>query len=338
MNPDIKKAAILALIIMLTVMAAWEYIWRSEGYFADIEDNESLFVNQWNRIKSLDSNGIILLGSSRIHFDINLDVWEDETGNRPLQLAGDGKSPAPFINRIIHQTQFRGTLIIGVSPGLFFAPKDSSGSWNRAMEWSDYIDKQTYAQKLNHLVDLPLQSNFAFLNPNELRLNNLLERLMIPERKDGPRPFLYFPNFGNNQLDRNKWMYERVETDTVFRNAIRHVWMLFGNENRHLEIKDSIFNYYGSLLDTFRNRGGIVLFIRCPSSGPFLEAELKAHPRAVYWDGFLEKTGSKGIHYEDYEKLNGFECPEWSHLNASDARIFTKSLVGIIKELNGEKE
>ena len=36
-------------------------------------------------------------------------------------------------------------------------------------------------------------------------------------------------------------------------------------------------------------------------------------------------------HFEDYEKLKNFDCPEWSHLSASDAAIFTTELAKIMQ-------
>jgi hypothetical protein len=45
----------------------------------------------------------------------------------------------------------------------------------------------------------------------------------------------------------------------------------------------------------------------------------------------LEATGSAGYHFQDYEVLNQFTPPEWSHLATPDARIFTRELVGLMK-------
>jgi hypothetical protein len=335
MNDNISKSAFAALILCALLLGGWELYWRADGYFPDIEDTDALYAVQFRRLHKLSDKDIVLLGASRVHFDINLNVWEDITGKRPVQLAGDGKTVAPFLAELVNETDFSGTLIIGVTPGLFFSAPDSSFGWKRSANTIKYIHKETYAQKLDHYVDLMVQPGFAFLNPNELKPHELMERWPIPERKNGPRPFLYFPNFGDNHIDRFKSMYKRVETDSAFRNAIIHVWTQFPMKNKYDHIRDTVINNYVSLVKNFKDRGGRVIFVRCPSTGAYIEAETEFWPRKNYWEVLLKKTGCKGFHFQDYDELKDFDCPEISHLSASDAKLFTARLLEIIQpELN----
>jgi hypothetical protein len=43
-------------------------------------------------------------------------------------------------------------------------------------------------------------------------------------------------------------------------------------------------------------------------------------------------TGAPGIYYSDFPDLSGFNCPEWSHLSASDSVEFSKRLVPHLRD------
>jgi hypothetical protein len=98
---------------------------------------------------------------------------------------------------------------------------------------------------------------------------------------------------------------------------------------------DSILISVKSLTDKIRARGGQVLFVRTPSSGPAKEGEGKGFPKEKYWDRLLTFTGCPGIYYSDYPAIANFVCPEWSHLKPADAVIYTKNLIKILEEEKG---
>jgi hypothetical protein len=43
----------------------------------------------------------------------------------------------------------------------------------------------------------------------------------------------------------------------------------------------------------------------------------------------VKQVGAKAYSFDDYETLK-FDCPEWSHLSASDADKFTSELIKIM--------
>jgi len=86
-------------------------------------------------------------------------------------------------------------------------------------------------------------------------------------------------------------------------------------------------------VDRIMEKGGRVIFVRLPSTGKLREMENTFTPREHFWDRILKTTKAPGIHFEDYEALRGFDCPEWSHLNRQDATEFTKRLMPVLKEL-----
>ena len=62
------------------------------------------------------------------------------------------------------------------------------------------------------------------------------------------------------------------------------------------------------------------------------ENEKIRNPRDLYWDRLIDTIGVPGYHFEDYEALNRFFTPEWSHLNTPDAKIYTKELVKLMQK------
>ena len=80
-------------------------------------------------------------------------------------------------------------------------------------------------------------------------------------------------------------------------------------------------------IEKLRRRGGKIVFVRFPVSGELKAFEDKATPRTGIWDRLLARSAAPGIYFEDFPELAGFDCPEWSHLSASDSVEFTKRLV-----------
>ena len=80
----------------------------------------------------------------------------------------------------------------------------------------------------------------------------------------------------------------------------------------------------------------VVIFIRPPSEGRYLEYENRLFPRAETWDVLLAESGAPGIHFEDYPELQGYRLPEWSHMSADEAERFTAALQPIVERVSAE--
>jgi hypothetical protein len=79
-----------------------------------------------------------------------------------------------------------------------------------------------------------------------------------------------------------------------------------------------------------RARGGNVVFVRFPASGPAYSSEARSFPRSLSWEPLLHKTGATGVNFADHPQLQGYNLPEWSHMSAADAPRFTQALAGLI--------
>lgn len=328
----LKQSLIIAFTLSVIGLGAWEIYWRTQGFYPTIDDNKELWATQRARVEKATNEDVLLMGSSRVLFDIQLDEWEKETGKRPIQLANVGSSPLPVFHDIVEKTNFKGTVLIGVTPGLFFSttfPKAQPWEWPQSRV--DYYYKRTYAQRLNHALSLPLQDNFAFLSEDEgidgLKLKELIGKIKVGERVPDPMP--PFHEFGEIAKDRNLKMKEISVTDTAYANSIKKVWMFFGKGAPPPD-KEATMAFFLKDLEKFKARGGKVILVRCPSSGGLRMGENMGLPRAEFYDDLVQKAQVKSYHFEDYEQFKNLECPEWSHLSANDAQFFTSELVKIM--------
>lgn len=330
---NLKQSLIIALTLSVISITAWELFWRSQGVYPTLDDNEALWAMQRQRVEKASSKDVLLMGSSRILFDIQLNEFQEQIGIRPIQLASVGSSPLPIFHDVVNNTKYNGTIIVGVTPGLFFSttsPKAQPWQWPQSKV--DYYKKRTYAQISNHLLSIPLQENFAFLSDDQgvdgIKLKELLSKINLGSRVQNPMP--PFHEFGEIALDRNNVMKQIAVTDTTYANSVKKVWMFFG-KNAPAPDKKSTMTFFLKDLEKFKQRGGHVVLVRCPSSGKVRFGENMGLPRKDFWDDLVKQANVKAYHFEDYEQLKHLTCPEWSHLSAEDARYFTTEIVEIMK-------
>ncbi len=338
--------AMAALGITLAATLGWEVYCRSMEYKPTLNDTTDLWASR-RVLLDKDPTRTVLIGSSRMLFDFNLDVYEKEMGERPLQLSTVGSNPAPYLEDFANHPEFKGTVIVGVVPWFYFAPggppvENAMKNINHYREWSP-------TQRIGHRLGMFLQNRLAFIQQDDLTLNQLLLSLRIPNRpgaKVGPE---LPPHFHEVDWERQGGMTDFAEKDEAIQKRIQKIWVpLFtppppppGVDEAGVRAQAEKFAKMAlekakASVDKIRAKGGKVVFLRHPSTGGLREMENKFTPRGAYWDRLLEVTGAPGIHFEDYPQLLGFDCPEWSHLTKSDAKKFTQLLMPIFKELRAE--
>jgi hypothetical protein len=338
--PISLKTVILFFLLAIISVSAWELHWRSKGYNADVGDDKYLWSANRAKVEKLGSDDVVLIGSSRVLFDIQLDEWQKELGMRPVMLAIPGSSPTPVFQDLVENSDFIGTVIFGITPPLFFTPPSPEMEmWKRPSKYVEQYHKGTYAQKFSHYASVPLQKSFAFIHKADddmytnLDLKTLINSIQLEQRIPTHPPF---PQFASVDEDRNVTMYDIVSQDTAYANTIKRVWQFYGGfappPEVLLQVAPVINGYVNDLVVKFKARGGKVIFLRCPSSDHFREAEKVSNPREHFWDALLATTNCPGYHFEDYDFLNKYVPPESSHLKTSDAKTFTTDLCRLLKK------
>ncbi|MGZ8537365.1 MAG: hypothetical protein ACXWV9_03830 [Flavisolibacter sp.] len=328
------KAGILAAVIVVCAVVSWELWLRQKGYDIAFDDDEMLWSNKRSLVYQPSNEATVFIGSSRIKFDLDIDEWRKVTGEDAVQLAMQGNSPRPILYDLADDKDFKGKLVIDITEGLFFSPSPNNLSEPEARV--EYYKKWSPSQRASFKLNKIAESNLVLLEKNFLSLNAMLKHFDIPDRP-GVFKFPDFP-FGFHRVtyDRQAKMTESFVADTVEQNKVKDIWKFFSklSKEKPLEGKplDSIIMTVKVAIDKIKARGGQVMFVRTPSSGPFWGGEQKAFPREKYWNHLLAMTNTQGVHFSDYPALANFICPEFSHLTPKDATVFTRNFIQILEE------
>jgi hypothetical protein len=326
-TPELSSGVIWSvLVIVLAAVSAWEFSMRDYGLLpADSGDGPSHWSVERRRLD--DGNvDVAIIGASRVLFNTNLDVFEEVTGFRPVQLALAGTSPQSFLADIAENTDFDGLLIVGMTEVVFYQPI-GTGLFEGAL---DYYRNESPSARLSHYLYVRLSDHLAFIEPG-YSLVDFLSRLEYPARPGTLAPYDEVWKIGSTGPDRQTRLWYRIEEQGFLNAHATHAWQsILGYLKPVLapgyapeSVAKTIETTAGHI-ETIRGRGGEVVFIRSPSTAWFREHERQTVPREKFYDPMIERTGTLGLHFEDYPAMQGLTLPEWSHLSADDARVFTR--------------
>ena len=336
---SLVKAGILTLVLVITSVVSWELYLRSKGFETTYLDDPALWAHNRDMVYEPADKSTVFIGSSRIKFDLDIDTWQNITGDHAIQLACVGSTPIPLLEDLANDKNFKGRLIVDVTEGLFFSTAPPNAK--RPVENMKYFKERTPAQRASFHINHLLESQFVFLDKEWNSLNAHLDKLEIPDRQ-GVYNFKGFPpGFGRVNFDRREYMTDKFSADTVEQNKVKAIWDGFRKMSKDPPASggklDSILTRVKLAVDKIKARGGQVLFVRTPSSGAYLMGEKMGFPREKYWDRILSVTNCPGIHFADYPAIDHFICPEFSHLSLQDGVVFTKNFIKILSEEKGWK-
>jgi hypothetical protein len=319
-----------AVVLVALLIAGWEEYWRMYGVRPSIANTFGLWAIQRRRIDAGEGDATVLIGGSRLYFDMQLPVWERLDGRRPIQLSFEGTSPLAGVEDLAADPRFTGRLVIAVEPELFFSGYELRAGAIR------YARKESPSQRIGQWLSMHfIEPYFAFDEP-DFALQTVLARQPWPKRP-GKVWFMNVRKLAETEADRNTHLWSKVETDAQYRAMARSIWRQdfqpsdddpSPEEARKTE-KEQI-ERMAKAVATLRARGVKMLFVRMPSTGEYLDYENREFPRARAWAGLLAATGAPGIYFEDYPELTGYYLPEWSHMTRAEGERFTAALYAII--------
>ncbi len=335
--PDLSlgRAWLIAVLLCLLGLVLWEWKWRAAGAEPSYQNSDSAWARQRRRIDHGEGDKTVLIGSSRVLFDVQLPVWERIMGQRPIQLSLEGTSPIFALEDLAQDPQFTGRLLVGVSPPLFFGGFDL-----RAKAVKTWKSESLSARSGQWLSMHFLEPFLAFYDEDFALVKVLKRQPWWPERA-GVVVFREVRRLSEQNEDRNTRMWKKLETDPDYNALCKDIWrQLFTpppgmTPEKGRKIADEQLDRATKAVEKLRARGVQIIFLRAPSGGEFLAAENGGFPRERTWDVLLQRTGAPGIHFEDYPSLRAFEPVEWSHLSGADAEKFTEALCAILKREHG---
>jgi transposase len=336
------RIAVVITVVVIIATAGWEFYCRSLGYGPTLNDNEDLWTMKRRMVKP---ESVVIIGDSRAWFDVDLDEFQKGLGKRPIQLAMAGSTVLPALVDLADDEHFHGTIICSVVPHLFFAPPGSP-PMDRAEKGVKRFHNQTPAQRVSQYLGMPLEEHIAFLKPDDLSLEALLNRLPIANRPGALVPPRFPPYFQTEDRERRARMWDEcAKPGSELAKQIQQIWIpLFTppappsyipKEVFFAQINEGIKKRFADVTaatEKIRSRGGKIVFVRFPNTGGLKELEDRITPREKTWDPLLKMTGAPGIYYSDFPDLSGFDCPEWSHLSADDSVEFSRRLVPHVRD------
>jgi hypothetical protein len=322
---------LLGTVALLTLLiAGWEGYWRNFGVKPSYRNSYGLWAMQRRRIDAGAGNATVLLGASRVYYDIELPVWEHLDGQRPIQLAFEGTSPLAYLEDLAADPKFIGRVLVGVAPDVFFSGYEYRGGAVR------YTRKESPSERIGQSLSMRLIEPYLAFEDPDFSLATVLERQPWTERP-GKHVFLEPRKLGYHEADRNTYLWDKVADDPEYRALWQRIWLDSFQPSpddptpaEALKIEQEQIARAARLVAQLRTRGVQVLFVRMPSNGEYLAYENRYFPRKRTWDALLTATGAPGIHFEDYPELQGYYLPEWSHMPRHEAERFTAALYGII--------
>lgn len=326
---SLARATILALVIMVTGVGIWEAAMRAGGLTTnDLGDSVDHWAVERHKIDAGDT-AIAIVGSSRILFDSDLDIWQAVTGERPIQLALAGTSPRLFIEDLADDEDFKGLVVVGVAPGLYFSQR--GGLFEAAL---DRYRAGSPSQRTGHFLQMQLEPIFAFLDPDSSLFMMIERSWILPEREGVSGPYFDVWKISWNGKDRQTSVWERLSRDAYLRQHAYEVWMQDGPPfDWDQDDIDATIEETKGYIEKIRAKGGEIVFVRAPSSHGLREREREELPRDLLWDPLIAKTGAIGIHFEDYPELSeGMVVIEWSHLEKPSAQRFSRALATILQK------
>jgi hypothetical protein len=311
----------------LVLLVAWEIEMRHLGLRAgDLDDGRGYWTAERRKIDTGPRDPVVIIGDSRILLDTDLDTWQRLTGFRPIQLALMGTNAQPVLHDLAAKEGFAGLVVIGTAEFSYFS--DDAGSFPVVL---NYIKTESPSQRAGQRIYKTLSRYFAFLDSN-YTLFQLLERHRWPERKGVESPYIDVWKISESYDDRQSYLWDRIERDPYLREQAQVVWKeFFAGPPVTADTIEHVSASTKADIDRIRARGGEVVWVRPPSTGPILDMERVRYPRGMVWDRLLRDTASFGIYFEDYPAMQNLQCPDWSHLSKSSAVACTDAYVRVLR-------
>ena len=214
--------ALLSVVVTSALTLGWELYCRSMGYGPSLNDSPDLWASR-RVVLDQEPDRTVLIGASRILFDFDMDIYKKGMGERPLQLATVGTNPLPYLEDLAAHPKFSGTVIVGVVPGLFMAPGGPPVA--AAQKHLDRYRNWSPTQKVGHYLARILERRLAFLNQEDLTLNQLLIKVKLPNREQVKVPPELPPYFHDVDEERQGGMTDFAANNISLQKRIQQIWL-----------------------------------------------------------------------------------------------------------------
>lgn len=329
------KVWLISAALVVLAISGWEATARAMHHLPGDYNEHTNMTAHWAEERAiLDEPDhdvrVVLLGSSRMLWNADINILEQALGTRPLQLAIAGTSPALLLQDLVENTDFNGLVLVGVTPFLFNR-LDGGFFGADALDW---YHEASPTELSGYRIHSALSDHFGFLDDGFTLAQLLNHYSRLPEREGALNLAAEHWKLGRHFADRQTDMWGPVEVEGSFDNAqILAFWGLGLSRppegpERMEEMATTATQFFAPLVEALRTRGGDAVFIRMPSSGGYLDHDLTTGYRELTWDPMAASIDAVWINSMDYAALSSeLEIPEWSHLSRQSQDDFSHSIV-----------
>lgn len=308
----------VALLVAGVLLGGAELGWRRLGFRPTVKDTPELWSLERARASQGNGRATVLLGSSRFQVGLSPEELSRSLGGaRVVQLSINGSSSLPLLEDLAADERFHGLVLCEVSPTLFFSVEPLEVR-TAAYRYTTGYAHRTLAADAEAAMRVFLQERLVVLQ-SSVQPKNVLYALLMSRSPPVP-PYTRTVASREQRSD-----FDGVDLKPLRESWEHHFQSAHGQEPQPAEL-DALLAHVSSLVERIRTRGGEVVFVRMVSSGSVRNIEDTRYPRERYWDRLLQRTGGKGITFEDVPALSRFECPEGSHLDYRSAPEYTRIL------------
>jgi hypothetical protein len=305
----------VAVALLVIALAGWKVAWTSRGYGVSLTNNAASWAAK--RVE-LRPGSTVLLGTSRTQAGIVPKEWADTVGGEPpLQLALLGTSPVRALEYLAEETDFRGLAVVGVVDMYVFDAEATGEHVDEAI--AEYRAVETGPARRSGVALQHIIPGSLLMRNQHLTLGGVLESMW---KRSAPKN-----SPANMQPDRwIEFVRDRLRPEDID-------YTEFENAGRPATVaeRDSIIADIRACIETIRARGGAVVLVAVPACGQRRAIEDRRYPREMYWDPLARAVApAPAIRCYDVPALMDFTCADGSHLDAADARRFTRELARIV--------
>ena len=329
------RVAVLAAALAAAALGGAEALWRARGVRPSVPDSGELWA--WHRLSVRDGGGseteraepTVLVGSSRVQWGFDPDTFARRFPNRRLvQLSVVGDDATAALADLAADESFHGTVIAGF---LEEPPVPVPGS-----AVADYVRVADRGLGVVDRAELTIQAaaSGCVTRRTECSWQKVLAGLLkgrgLPGDTRWTRGFDRHPRLVPGRAS------EDGEPIDPWRDVPESRWTAAQWRDRA-----------AAQLAAARRiaaRGGRVIFVRFPTSGPLRERVARRYPKSEFWDEFVARLAAadrvtpgrlSAVHYEDVPALRDFDAPDGSHVSLNARPAFTAALLDELERRGG---
>ena len=337
------RAILLGLLIGIFLILIVENILRFKGASPNVRDTPELWASQRARASSLGKDALILVGSSRIQLDLDLDALDKHTDMKPVQLAIDGSPYLQVLENLAKDESVTGTVLISTTLPKFF-PGDNSmrvNKWIAVYEneyrnlWSPAREQMMAAwlQSVSALYAniIPLDKLFSILiNQTKFR-KNYLETFPSRERS-ADYSLVRMPDFYMRRVERELGLPLPEGPFDSYDNYRDTVISLARENYKEFNVDEKRLRKIKSAIKKLKNRGASVIFTKLPMSGLIESIADIRYPEAL-WKRIVSELEVEFIDYKHHPELL-YQLPDGSHLDKTQKTEFTERFARVLMQKN----